>query len=177
MIDMTNMVFVRLTVTEYYGTASNRQKLWTCQCSCGAFTEVSRGSLTSGNTRSCGCLQKEEQSARQVTKYKDKPLTFRQANRSAYSSWVQLKFRCRNKNSNDYKDYGGRGITVCDRWLESFENFMEDMGTKPDNTEIDRTENSGNYEPGNCEWVTHAVNMKNRRNSKPVLLLRKDRSK
>jgi hypothetical protein len=80
---------------------------------------------------------------------------------STYKIWTGMLRRCTNKNFKAYKYYGGRGITVCDRWLE-FDNFLEDMGIRPDNLQIDRINNDGNYEPGNCRWVTAKVNNSNR---------------
>ena len=84
---------------------------------------------------------------------------------STYKIWRGILRRCTNKNFKHYKYYGGRGITICDRWLE-FDNFLEDMGIRPDNLQIDRINNNGNYEPGNCRWVTAKVNNSNRNNSR-----------
>ena len=81
-----------------------------------------------------------------------------------YGVWINMKVRCKNSKNPEYKNYGGRGITVCDRWLHSFENFYEDMGDKPfPKAQIDRIDNNGNYEPNNCRWVTFAENNRNKR--------------
>jgi len=74
-----------------------------------------------------------------------------------------MKSRCLNPKVANYKDYGGRGITICDRWKESFENFLKDMGTRPDGSSIDRIDVNGNYEPGNCRWATAKVQRENQR--------------
>lgn len=79
-----------------------------------------------------------------------------------YKSWHMMKQRCLNKNYNQFADYGGRGITVCDRWLQ-FENFLADMGARPDGKTLDREDNNGNYEPGNCKWSTRKEQQSNRR--------------
>lgn len=86
---------------------------------------------------------------------------------SEYSTWRGMKKRCNDINNKSYDSYGGRGITVCDRWQNSFLSFYEDMGKRPFlEAELDRKENDGNYEPGNCRWVTKTVNANNKRNTK-----------
>ena len=83
-----------------------------------------------------------------------------------YHIWATMIQRCINPKNQHYKDYGGRGIKICDRWRYSFPSFLEDMGHKPFlRAEIDREENNGNYEPSNCRWTTHSVNSRNRRNN------------
>src|SRR3990172_10547041 len=85
-----------------------------------------------------------------------------------YRAWENLKARCLNPNDTGYKDYGGRGISVCDRWLNSFENFRDDMlPTWQKRLQLDRIDNNGNYEPSNCRWATRSQNVKNRRNRTP----------
>ncbi|MHB8815449.1 MAG: hypothetical protein ACYDAE_19565 [Steroidobacteraceae bacterium] len=81
-----------------------------------------------------------------------------------YLSWQRMKSRCLNPNDKDYRHYGGRGIRVCERWLK-FENFLADMGERPAGTQLDRRENNGHYEPGNCRWITKKQNSRNRRRS------------
>jgi hypothetical protein len=85
-----------------------------------------------------------------------------------YVCWFSMKDRCHNPRSRNYRRYGARGITVCQRWRESFKNFLADMGPKPPGLELDRTNNEGHYEPANCRWVTAKVNARNRRNNRFV---------
>lgn len=129
-----------------------------CLCDCGKEKIIFLSNIMQGKTKSCGCLTIK--SATKHGYYKDKkPLP-------TLSTWLSMIQRCTNKNHRAYKDYGGRGIKVCDRWLKSFENFLEDMGERPENTEIDRDNNDGNYEPSNCKWVTAKNNSRNRRSTK-----------
>ena len=132
---------------------------WNCYCSCGNITLVRSDSLKNGNTKSCGCLFKYKT---KQSKNKRHGMT----KSTEFNTWVNLRERCFNVNRPDYKNYGGRGITVCDRWLESFENFFEDMGPCLKGKSLDRwSDNGGDYEPNNCRWATL---VEQRANCRPV---------
>lgn len=132
---------------------------WNCVCTCGNTLTTSGRYLRDGDTRSCGCLEKETLLNRNTS--------HGLSGTSEYNIWKALKQRCYNPNELHYADYGGRGILICDRWLNSFENFIEDMGNKPSPTHsIDRIDNDGNYEPSNCKWSTKAEQGRNKRNNR-----------
>jgi hypothetical protein len=125
-----------------------------CICDCGAKGTYRVADMKSGNTSSCGCFRKI------VTKQR---LTVHgMTNSRAYSIWTDMKKRCLNKNHRAFHRYGGRGITVCNRWKDSFEYFLSDMGHPPsDAHEIDRIDVNGNYQAANCRWTTRSENMRN----------------
>ena len=152
--------FARLTVVRRIGS-DNGKALWECLCDCGKTTSTTTGSLRKGNTRSCGCLKL------QVTG--DVHRTHGMSRSSEYRIWCLMRSRCGNPDNQDYKDYGGRGIEVCQRWRESFVAFFADMGPKPfPRAEIDRIDNNGNYEPGNCRWTDRKTQTRNKRNNRIV---------
>lgn len=154
LVDLTGRRFGRLVVIKRVDNDKCNKVRWLCQCDCEKEIIVIGGHLKSGNTKSCGCLQKEK-----VTKhghYKDE----------IYRAWQDMKDRCTNPNNKHYRDYGGRGITVCKEWMDSPENFIKDMGEKwrPGLT-IERTRNWEGYYLGNCKWVTIQQQQRNKRNN------------
>ena len=150
--------FHRLVVVDLL-KVHNHKALWKCQCDCGNTTTALSGNLKSGNTKSCGCL-KEETSALSFPIHGHRT---KEHTSITYNSWRGMNKRCYDINNDSYSYYGGRGIIVCERWKDSFENFLEDMGQRPEGTSIDREDPNGNYEVSNCRWATHSEQMLNRR--------------
>lgn len=165
--DLTGMVFGRWKVLEKAGlVSSGRNYKWRCLCECGTTKDVVSSLLTRGESKSCGCLRREISSIRERKHGHAVGKTSQ-----TYNSWSGIIQRCTNPKYWQWDNYGGRGIAVCERWL-SFENFLVDMGERPPGTSIDRINNSGNYEPGNCRWATPTQQTANRRERKDSLRLR-----
>jgi hypothetical protein len=145
LLDITGQKFGRLLVLSYAGTRQKKTH-WLCRCECGTEKIIGTKYLRRGTTVSCGCHRKE---LRRKHDEGRRPWT------PEYRAWCDLRFRCNNPKYKQYKDYGGRGISVCERW-DNYENFLADMGRRPSpKHSIDRWPNpDGNYEPSNCRWAT-----------------------
>ena len=130
---------------------------WVCKCFCGNMKSVRYTHLRSGKSLSCGCIRDKQTG--------DRSRTHGLSKTRIYRIWRNMINRCHYENYKEFKYYGGRGIVVCDRWRQSFQNFLNDMGVPDDDLSIDRINNDGNYEPTNCRWATSKEQAQNRRNS------------
>jgi len=164
-IDLTGRRFGRLLVLERAGerftAGGSKRKLWKCQCDCGNTTVATTQDLRKGDTRSCGCLHLETLAEMQ---YKS---THGESCTRLYRIWMAMRKRCNNPASQDYADYGGRGICVCSEWDSDYLSFREWARTNGynDTLSIDRVNVNGDYSPENCRWVDQKMQCNNRRNN------------
>ena len=133
------------------------RRLLLARCDCGREVNVARASLARGTSKSCGCLRMNAGSRTRTHGMSKTP---------TWVSWMSMKDRCLRPTNRCWMDYGGRGIVICQRWLESFENFLADMGERPEGMTLDRINVGGNYEPGNCRWATPTEQRRNARHAK-----------
>lgn len=152
--DLTGRQFGRLVplgpIERIYREPRGTEVIWLCHCECGELTRVRAQWLRTGNTKSCGCLNQEKLRSRLLAQ-----VTHGASGTPEFWIWSAAKGRCHNENDKRYHQYGGRGIKMCERWRDSFANFIADMGLKPTpDHSLDREDNDGDYEPGNCRWAT-----------------------
>ncbi len=161
LIDLTGQKFGRLIVIKRVENDNSGHVQWLCQCDCGEGTMVQGGNLKNSNTKSCGCLHTET-----ITQHGH---SSRSIISKIYRIWIQMIQRCTNPNVKNYKNYGGRGIKVCERWRQ-FENFLQDMGEKPSGLSVDRIDNNGDYCKENCKWSTRKEQNRNTRQNRLITI-------
>lgn len=170
-VDLTGQRFGRLTVISRAENTKDGKARWLCECDCGNKTIVTTDSLKSGHTYSCDCLRRERSAlalskiASKQTGSKNPAYKHGCTGSKLYHVWAEMIQRCTNVNHRRYRDWGGRGIKVCDEWLKDYACFQEwalAHGYKQ-GLSIDRINNDGNYEPSNCRWVTTIIQNQNKR--------------
>jgi hypothetical protein len=158
--DISNKRFGKLIAIKRINIKDSKgynRAYWVCQCDCGNIKNIDLSSLKKEKVKSCGCYNKQ--------------IHFKHGHTvggiisKEFESWRAAIDRCNRINNASYSNYGGRGIKVCDRWINSFSNFFEDMGKCPDDCTLDRIDTNGNYEPSNCRWSTPEIQNNNKRNS------------
>jgi hypothetical protein len=156
-LELIGRRYGRLTVTEYADVDNYRKIRWKCRCSCGQEIVVRGTDLRTGSIASCGCSRIRHGHTFQTSDGRKKYTR-------VYMCWKDMKAKCLNPKRNNFKHYGGLGISVCERWRNSFEAFLQDMGEPPTpEHSIDMIDNNGNYEPSNCKWSTEFEKSTDRR--------------
>lgn len=156
--------FGKLTIRRTNGKDKYGKRLWKCKCDCGRFCDASSSALHLAKKKSCGCLRPERAAARQRT--------HGLSGSPSYITWQNMLNRCRNPKVKSFLDYGAAGISVCERW-HNFHNFYLDMGQRPEGKSLDRIDPFGNYEPANCKWSTRSEQARNTRGAAALRILAK----
>lgn len=156
--DLSGMRFGRLTAVERVGSTPKGHAVWKWRCDCGNVKEIMATNVKRGLVQSCGCANVER-----ITKhgYCGSP---------TYAAWTGMKARASGNGDRNRKYYADRGISVCDRWLDSFDAFLADMGECPPGLTLERIDNDGHYEPNNCEWATRAQQSANTRRTHRIAI-------
>lgn len=156
-IDITGQKFNRLTAIKYSHKQHPRNHYWLYKCDCGEEKIIRKNHVSSNKTLSCGCYSQDRKDNMKLTAVTRTPI---------YHIWENIKYRCNSSKNSAYKDYGGRGIRICERWMK-FENFLEDMKERPSlEHSVDRIDNNGDYEPSNCRWATNKEQSRNTRKNR-----------
>ena len=163
-VDITGERYGKLIAIRYVGRSNSKQSLWLCKCDCGNETTVRLSNIRNGHTKSCGCGEKENRN-----QFRNKSVRKHQESYTRlYRIWIGIKNRCNNHNDDHWPIYGKRGISVCEEWNQQYEKFREWALANgyDDSLTIDRIDTNGNYEPGNCRWVSNADQQRNKRNNR-----------
>ena len=163
--NMTGMRFGRVVAQ---AAVAERTKgggiMWQCVCDCGRSKVIDGAHLRKGVTRSCGCLNREMIASVGMR------ITHGLSKSRTYTSWLAMKNRCTRRSHIAYKNYGGRGITVCEEWLHSFETFLCEMGERPEGKTLDRVDSNAGYNKNNCRWATTTEQNENKNNNRGVVI-------
>ena len=162
--DLEGSRFHSLLILGFAGRNKCKQNQWFCKCDCGKIIRVTTNHLTTKHTNSCGCFLVEQIKKSNTTHGKTVGLKVP----DVYAIWVGMNQRCKNPNHKYYKDYGARGISVCESWQNSFENFTTDMGERPEGLTLERIENDLGYFKENCRWATRIEQGNNKRNNRVI---------